>query len=63
MKKRTFLKLSSVYDGWNGMTPLIDLAQDTKLKNWAGNLTYSTSNLQSASSVEETRRWSGNTTE
>ena len=37
------------------LTPLIDLAQDNKLKNWAGNYTYSTSDLQPATSVEATR--------
>ena len=37
------------------LTPLIDLAQDNRLKNWAGNYTYSTSHLQPANSVEETR--------
>jgi len=55
MKKRTFLKLSSVIMAGTALSPLIDLAQDNKLKNWAGNLTYSTSNLQSPTSVEGTR--------
>ena len=36
------------------LSPLIDLAQDNKLKNWAGNFTYS-SPLQQAASVEEAR--------
>jgi xylitol oxidase len=55
MKKRTFLKLSSVMMAGTALTPLINLAQDNKLKNWAGNFTYSTSPLQSASSVEQAR--------
>src|SRR6202035_145105 len=36
------------------LSPLIDLAQDDKLKNWAGNFTYS-SPLQQTASVEEAR--------
>lgn len=39
------------------LSPLIDLAQDEKLTNWAGNLTYSTSSILRASSVEEARTW------
>jgi len=37
------------------VTPLINLAQDNKLKNWAGNFTYSASPLLSVSSVEQAR--------
>lgn len=37
------------------VSPLIDFAQEHKLKNWAGNYTYSTSPLQQAGSVEEIR--------
>ena len=53
MKKRTFIKLSSVMMAGAAASPLIDWAQDGKLHNWAGNLTYSTSSLLQAGSVEE----------
>src|ERR1700728_2304175 len=55
MKKRTFLKLSSVMMAGTALTPLIDFAQNERLTNWAGNLTYSTGPLQSVSSVDEAR--------
>jgi xylitol oxidase len=55
MKKRTFLKLSSVMMAGSVLTPLIDMAQDTPLTNWAGNYKYSTSSLLQAASVEDAR--------
>jgi alditol oxidase len=55
MKKRTFLKLSSVMMAGTALTPLIGFAQNDKLTNWAGNFTYSTGPLQSVSSVDEAR--------
>jgi alditol oxidase len=55
MKKRTFIKLSSTIMAGAALAPLIDIAQDNRIKNWAGNLTYSTSALQQVGSVEETR--------
>jgi alditol oxidase len=55
MKKRTFLKLSSVMMAGTALTPLIDFAQNERLTNWAGNFTYSTGPLQSVSSVDEAR--------
>ncbi len=38
-------------------SPLVDLAQGEKITNWAGNLTYSTSALTKAGSVDEARAW------
>jgi len=35
------------------LSPLIDLAQDDKLKNWAGNYLYSTTRLQAPQSIAE----------
>jgi xylitol oxidase len=55
MKKRTFIKLSSSIMAGAVLSPLIDLAQDNKLKNWAGNFTYSSFPLEQAASVEEAR--------
>jgi xylitol oxidase len=57
MKKRTFLKLSSVMMAGSALSPLIDWAQGERITNWAGNLTYSTATLHKAASVEETRGW------
>jgi xylitol oxidase len=53
MKKRTFIKLSSVMMAGTALTPLIDFAQDGKLTNWAGNITYGNSNLMHVSSIPE----------
>jgi alditol oxidase len=55
MKKRTFLKLSSSLVA--GAAPLLtsftNLTLQNKLKNWAGNLEYSTANVHYPTSVEE----------
>jgi xylitol oxidase len=58
MKKRTFLKLSSALVTGTVFSPLLACAPDKKdqamaLKNWAGNLTYSTTNVFEPSTVEE----------
>ena len=58
MKKRTFLKLSSVLVTGSAFTPLISCMPDKKeqaaaLKNWAGNLTYSTKSVFEPGTVEE----------
>ncbi len=50
MQKRTFLKLSSALVTGSVFTPLLSCMPDKKeqaaaLKNWAGNLTYSTTNV------------------
>src|SRR6188768_2660902 len=58
MKKRTFLKLSSALATGTFFTPLLSCVPDKKeqamaLKNWAGNLTYSTTNVFTPGTVEE----------
>ncbi|GAB3887647.1 D-arabinono-1,4-lactone oxidase [Spirosoma agri] len=53
MKKRTFLKLSSALLATPVMSPLAQLVPGEKLKNWAGNYTYSTDRLYSAKSIEQ----------
>jgi xylitol oxidase len=58
MKKRTFLKLSSALVTGTALTPFLSCAPDKKeqamaIKNWAGNLTYSTTNLFEPTSLEE----------
>ena len=53
MKKRDFIKLSSVMMAGAALTPLADFAQDDKITNWAGNLTYGTSKILRVSSAPE----------
>ncbi|HEV2353042.1 MAG TPA: FAD-binding protein, partial [Puia sp.] len=53
MKKRTFIKLSSVMMAGTALTPLVDLAQGGELTNWAGNITYGTTRVMRAPSVPE----------
>ncbi len=65
MNKRAFLKLSSVMFAIPFIAPLLawvkgdnmpeDKMAGDKLKNWAGNLEYSTESLYSASSSEQAR--------
>jgi alditol oxidase len=57
MKKRTFLKLSSALITGSMVSPLVGWAQDEKIKNWAGNLEYSTTKLHYAKSIEEVQRF------
>jgi alditol oxidase len=58
MKKRTFLKLSSALVTGTALAPLLSCVPDKKeqamaLKNWAGNFTYSTTNVFKPGTVEE----------
>lgn len=56
MKKRTFLKLYSVLMTAPLFSPLLSCETESKaevLKNWAGNLTYGTDQLDQAKSVAE----------
>lgn len=56
MKKRTFLKISSSVLTGVALAPLTQCVTGKKtesLKNWAGNLTYSTANVREPVSVEE----------
>src|SRR5882757_8047847 len=57
MKKRTFIKLSSALMAGSALSPLVDWAQGEKITNWAGNLTYSTTAMRKASSIEDARAW------
>jgi xylitol oxidase len=56
MKKRTFVKLSAALLTTPLISPLASFAQDEKLKNWAGNLEYSTNKIDYPKSVEEVQR-------
>jgi alditol oxidase len=58
MKKRVFLKLSSALLTGTAFTPLLSCMPDKKekavaLKNWAGNLTYSTTRVFEPATVAE----------
>lgn len=53
MKKRTFIKVSSVLATGSVLSPLISWQPGDKLKNWAGNLEYSTDQLHQAASVSQ----------
>ena len=53
MNKRTFLKVSSALMTTSAFSPLTDWFAEEKLKNWAGNLTYSTDRLYSAKSTQQ----------
>lgn len=59
MKKRTFLKLAGAMGAESFLCPLVRLRakgkMPEKLKNWAGNIDYSTENLHSAQSVNQVK--------
>ena len=57
MNKRTFIKLFSAVMARPAISPLLAWATKDKLKNWAGNLEYSTDRLYSATSVEQVRSY------
>lgn len=53
MKKREFLKLTSALMTAPLLSPITGWAAGEKIKNWAGNLTYSTTKIDKAKSVAE----------
>ncbi len=56
MERKTFIKLSSEFMAAPLLAPLSSWVQQEKLKNWAGNIEYSTDNVyypQSVSEVQE----------
>lgn len=55
MNKRTFLKLFSAMMTAPVISPLLTWAWEDKLKNWAGNLEYSTERLYPADSLDQVR--------
>jgi len=57
MNKRTFIKLTSAMLTAPVISPLFAWMSDEKLKNWAGNLEYSTENFYSANSLDQARRF------
>src|SRR6266851_385699 len=57
MNKRTFIKLFSAVMASPATSPLLAWATNDRLKNWAGNLEYSTDRLYSANSLEQVRSY------
>jgi alditol oxidase len=61
MKKRTFLKLAGAMGAKSILSPLVTLGAKSKvperLKNWAGNIEYSTESLYPAKSVAEAKEY------
>jgi xylitol oxidase len=55
MKRRTFVKLSSTIAGSAVLSPL--MAKEEQLKNWAGNITYSTNQINYAQTLEEVQQF------
>lgn len=53
MQKRTFLKLSSALISAPFVATLESCAKPEKIKNWAGNITYSTENVINPKTVEK----------
>src|ERR1017187_4536676 len=57
MNKRTFLRLFTSLMASPVISPLLTWASNAKLKNWAGNLEYSTDQLYSANSLDQVRSY------
>jgi alditol oxidase len=57
MDKRTFIRLCVAAMASPVLSPLLTWASNDKLKNWAGNLEYSTERLYSANSLEQVRSY------
>src|SRR6202158_885242 len=57
MNKRTFMRLCTATIVSPLISPLLAWASKNKLKNWAGNLEYSTDRLYSANSLEQVRSY------
>src|SRR5258707_10548260 len=57
MNKRTFVRLFAAVSASPVISPLLAWASKDKLKNWAGNLEYSTDRLYSANSLEQVRSY------
>ena len=57
MNKRAFIRLFTGVIASPVISPLLAWASKNKLKNWAGNLEYSTDRLYSANSLEQVRSY------
>jgi len=57
MDKRSFIKFLSAIMAGRIVSPLFARLPASELKNWAGNLAYSTDNLYAATSLEQVRQF------
>ena len=57
MKKRTFLKLGAAAGAHSLLRPLASWGAEKKLRNWAGNIEYSTEKLTPAATAAEAQRF------
>src|ERR1700735_4697818 len=57
MNKRSFIRLFAAVMASPLISPLLNWASNNKLKNWAGNLEYSTDRLYFANSLEQVRSY------
>src|SRR5580704_5433385 len=57
MDKRRFIKFLSAMMAGPIVSPLFARLPDSKLKNWAGNIEYSTQKLYPATSLEQVRQF------
>jgi xylitol oxidase len=57
MNKRAFIKLFAAVIASPAISPVLTWASNNKLKNWAGNLEYSTDRLYFANSLEQVRSY------
>ncbi|HTQ26717.1 MAG TPA: D-arabinono-1,4-lactone oxidase [Puia sp.] len=55
MKKRTFLKLSSAAATGAILSPMVGWTQENTIRNWAGNITYSSNRLAYVATPDEAR--------
>src|SRR5260370_16274757 len=55
MKKRTLFKLLAMMASSRVISPVFAWAAGERLKNWAGNLEYSTERLYSANTLQQVR--------
>ncbi|OOQ62329.1 FAD-binding protein [Mucilaginibacter pedocola] len=53
MKRKTFIQLGGTFAAASALSPITAWAQAPRLQNWAGNVTYSTGNVQYPKSVAE----------
>jgi xylitol oxidase len=56
MKRKTFIELGATLAASRLLAPLDSLAQAPRLQNWAGNISYSTGNVQYPSSLIEVQQ-------
>ena len=53
MKRRTYIKLSSTVTAGGALLPVTEWLPEGRLKNWAGNIEYSTNNIHYPKTREE----------